>query len=269
MIPGYFSKYSSKKLCSKRNKQLIVSLTTIPSRVEKVWIPIECMLRQSVRPDKIVLWLGKEKFRGIQLPEKLTMLRDKGLEIQLCDDIRAHTKYYYVMQQYSNAYIITIDDDIFYDRNMIKGLIKTYKMYPGTVCAHWVWKMQFTKQGKLLPSKCYQGGEFIKDVQMPSHSLLALGCGGVLYPPHWLKKETFELNAIRELSYAADDVWLKGMEILSGIKVSKVHEHYKPDVILSDTQKVALRHDNVAGEKNDQQLVNVFQRYQLTSYYKN
>lgn len=50
-------------------------MTTIPSRIDKVWIPIECMMRQSCKPDKILLWLGKDEFRKVELPDRL-----KGLQ---------------------------------------------------------------------------------------------------------------------------------------------------------------------------------------------
>lgn len=246
---------------TKQKRRLIVSLTTIPSRIETVWIPIMCMLRQTVRPDKIILWLGKDKFDGVKLPDKLIRLQKKGLEIKYCEDIRAHTKYYYTMQLYPKDYIVTIDDDIYYRKRMIKGLLLTMKKYPGRVCAHWVWEMRCTKGGKFLPSKLFKGGETAEHIQKPSHMLLALGVGGILYPPECVGKETFCLDNIMNLSYAQDDVWLKAMEILKNTEVAKVEEKYKPDIIIENTQKIALKNSNVNGNQNDVQLKAVFDFY--------
>jgi len=43
----------------RRPAELIVSLTTIPERIGKVHLGIDCLLRQSVRPDRVILWLNE------------------------------------------------------------------------------------------------------------------------------------------------------------------------------------------------------------------
>ena len=48
----------------KRDELYIVSLTSFPARMEDIWITIETILRQSFKPDKIILWLGQDKFPG-------------------------------------------------------------------------------------------------------------------------------------------------------------------------------------------------------------
>ena len=248
-----------------RRRQLVVSLTSIPSRIDKVHYSIASILKQNVKPDKIILWLGEDDFKSKKLPHQLIELEKKGLEIRYRKDIRAHTKYYYAMQEMKDAIIITIDDDIYYEKNMIRGLTKTYQKNRKCVCAHWVWEMKMTAGGKLLESRLFPGGEKAKDNQEPSHKLLALGCGGVLYPPNCFGEEAFNLESIKKLSWLADDVWLKGMEVLYQRKVAKVNEKYKPDVIVSNTQKVALRHTNVGHSQNDVQLNAVFENYHINS----
>ena len=95
-VPIYLktSKCKSHKLANNQKSDLIVSLTTFPARIDKMWIIIECMLRQSYKPDKIILWLSKEQFNNLGiLPKSLLKLRNRGLEIELCDgDLRSHKK---------------------------------------------------------------------------------------------------------------------------------------------------------------------------------
>ena len=43
-------------------RPVIISLTTIPSRVDKVWLTTESLLRQSRKPDKVLLWLAENEF---------------------------------------------------------------------------------------------------------------------------------------------------------------------------------------------------------------
>ena len=43
----------------KRKENIIVSLTSYPKRIGTVWLTIETLLRQSVKPDEIILWLAQ------------------------------------------------------------------------------------------------------------------------------------------------------------------------------------------------------------------
>ena len=52
--------FSYKKIVpTNRKPKIIVSLTSIPSRIHLTHLVIESILRQTVLPDKIVLWLSK------------------------------------------------------------------------------------------------------------------------------------------------------------------------------------------------------------------
>ena len=70
-----YKKYPSKRYglnCNKRSQKVIVSLTSYPKRINTVWITIETLLRQSFKPDKIILWLATDQFDGIEsLPTEL------------------------------------------------------------------------------------------------------------------------------------------------------------------------------------------------------
>ncbi|MCM1120977.1 MAG: hypothetical protein NC416_00185 [Eubacterium sp.] len=263
IMPCYFRAFPCKALQKQSRKQkVIVSLTTIPSRIDKVWIPIECMMRQSHKPDEIILWLGEE-FKNMELPQTLRELQAKGLNIRWCKDVGVHTKYYYVLKEYKDAYVITIDDDMYYGTGLIKDLLRTAHKYPGCVCARWVWQLRYSLHNRMYESTRFNSFVLRNDKVMPSHELLALGVGGVLYPPGLLEKELFELDKARELARNADDIWLKAVEIINGVKVAKVEEKFAPDVIVSETQEVALSHQNVGQNNNQKYLQIVFDHYNL------
>ena len=102
-------------MCSFNHKPIIVSVTSHPARIREVVLAIRTVYRQTRQPDKVILWLGEEKFpnRYEDLPEELLRLvSEKGLEIRWCEDIGPHTKYFYAFQEYPDALVITIDDDI-------------------------------------------------------------------------------------------------------------------------------------------------------------
>lgn len=240
------------------DKRIIISLTTFPARINRVWLVIESILRQQVKPDMILLWLSKEQFSSLDvLPYHLLKLQERGLEIRFCDtNLRAHTKYFYTMLEFPDDVVITVDDDIIYNTCLIKHLIELYKKYPLTICCCRGWKITVTNND----IEKYKGWKIINDERLPSFDIFPTGVGGVLYPPHSLYKDTFNLDLIKELCFYADDVWLNAMSHLQGTKCAKTSysSHYLP---IKFKNKTRLRDVNVSGSANDVQINNVREYY--------
>jgi RimJ/RimL family protein N-acetyltransferase len=86
-----------------RREKIIVSLTSYPKRIETTWLAIETLLRQTVKPDKIILWLADTQFESLEkIPRELREQQKRGLTIRFCDDLKSHKKYFYTMQEYKN-----------------------------------------------------------------------------------------------------------------------------------------------------------------------
>lgn len=136
------------------------------------------MLRQSVKPDKIVLYLDRDSLNDDMLPKELLALKENGLEIVYVEDMGPHTKYFYALQTYKDCYVITIDDDQIYTRELIRDLLKTEKAHRGAVCARRVIKMNFTQLGIPYP---YRSFKIIVDkAEYSGRDILALGVGSSL-----------------------------------------------------------------------------------------
>lgn len=220
ILPIYFSlsknniAYAIPKSKVNSKFRVIISLTSFPKRLPTLHLVIESLLRQTVMPDKIILYLTQSQVPDMTvLPKKLTDLQKRGLEIILCpDEIRSHTKYFYAMQQYPDDVIITVDDDLFYRSDLVEVHLKNMEKYPNCVIANWVkeiipGKGKYTewpdKTGKLEKSKNY----------------LILGVSSVLYPPHALHPDAFHVENIRNLSLTADDIWLTAMLLKQGTNI--------------------------------------------------
>lgn len=136
---------------TKSNKRIIISLTTFPARINRVWLVIESILRQKVKADMVLLWLSREQFSSLDiLPHNLLRLQERGLEIRFCDaNLRAHTKYFYRMQEFPDDIVVTVDDDIVYNPYLIKHLIELYNKYPYSICCCRSWKIN-TVNGDLV-----------------------------------------------------------------------------------------------------------------------
>lgn len=238
---------------------IIISLTSYPARISYVASVIESIKCQTVKPDKILLWLAESQFvnKEKDLPAELLAQIDEVAELRWCEDIRPHKKYYYAMQEYPDSILITIDDDIYYDSKLIESLLASYLKYPYAVSAMRAHLITF-EDGEIAPYKNWK--REIDTVGVPSYALCATGVGGVLYPPHSLSKETFNLEAIKQTCLNADDLWLKVMEIISGVPVVVARKPCKLTYI-DGSQETALWKQNDSLGANDPQFAAILDRY--------
>lgn len=244
--------------------RIIVSLTSYPERINSVYIPIESMLNQTVKADKIILWLAKEEFPNLykDLPANLLELQKFGLYIEWCDEnLKSHKKYYYALQKFPDDIIITIDDDLIYDKYLIEILLDSYKKFPRAISAmrvHLITAEEKNKD-KIAPYRTWIK-EYNKWFQEPSMQLFATTGAGTLFPPYSLSKKVFDKKMILENCLYADDIWLKIMQVLIKTPVVLANR-YQPLSYIDGTQENALWKSNVIDNKNDLQLNNLLNEY--------
>lgn len=234
--------------------EIYVSLTTYPARIESAYYAICSILDQTVCSNKVILTLIKEEFPNGEdsLPLAIKSLKEKGLEILWGDDnLRPHNKYFYSMQKYPKALIITIDDDILYPNDTIEKLINSYKKFPNSISAFHTDKFSFRNNQLDDYSKSIIG--YNQEILTPKIDLLAEGFAGVLYPPSILPQETFNKDTIKICSPLNDDIWLKCIELKNNIPVVCATKKHNIQV-LSTVQNTALFIQNRQKNYNDEQL---------------
>ena len=135
--------------------------------------------------------------------------------------------------------------------------MKSYARHPNAVSARRVHKITFTKDGKVAPY-----GKWLKEYRKEKHesmALMAVGVGGILYPPNCLDERAFDINKIQELCIGADDIWLKCMEVLKNTKVVWVPCFFAHPPALAITD--SLWQGNVTEDRNDFYLKKTFEHY--------
>jgi hypothetical protein len=237
----------------KKNHNIIVSLTSFPGRITDVWIVIECIFRQSIKADKIILWLSKSQFEGLDLPKNLLEQVDRGLEINFVDyDLRSHKKYYYALEKYADSIIITIDDDVYYHENVLSTLYESYVKHPNCVIANRAHKITFDeKTGVILPYQKWQHN--IKE-DAPSFLYVPTGVGGVLYPPKSLSNKLLNPDVIKNICFHADDLWLKAGSLIADTKVITTKFYKQEFITIGKTQNSKLVTSNSLNGGNDIQI---------------
>jgi len=262
--PAYFRRTAQKAGSGiysgeNRGEQYIVSLTSFPARANDIWISIETILRQSFKPDMIILWLAEEQFPDKKLPVSLTNLVSRGLTIKYCDDLRSHKKYYYAFKEFPEACIITLDDDLYYHRDVLLNIVKLHQKFPGMITTNRAHKFTFDSNG-IRPYRKWDHN--VTDI-LPSHLLMQTGGAGTLYPPDSLHPNAFDKDAIRSLCFHADDVWLKLMCFMNNKLVVTNRLYNKDNITIASTQNEKLVSMNVFDGGNDQQLKKVCDYYSI------
>lgn len=247
----------------KRKSLLIVSLTTYPKRFNVVYLTIESLMNQTVKPDKIILWLAKEELNNEEIPEKIFKLQARGLEIKTVNEnLKSYKKLIYTIDKFKTSNIITCDDDTIYPKFFIEGLYNKFKEFPNNIIAYRCTLMTKLNNNNL---NSYIDWKSSKNND-PSYSLFPTGVGGILYPSNSLHNRVLDKELFLKLSPLGDDIWFKAMALLNKTKTVMVNSQSIEFPLIQGSQDDALWHTNVEESKNDEQLKNVFDYFGLYDY---
>lgn len=249
----------------KRNQKVIVSLTTYPARINEVAVTIYSLLKQSLKPDEIVLWLGADKFKNREkdLPENLLKLKNNGLTIKWCKDMRSFTKLVPALEMYKNDIIVTADDDIYYNKDWLKKLYECHVKYPRDIICHRVHEVTIC-DNKIAPYNCWK---WASNDASSSYFNFLTGVGGVLYPANSLYKDVLKRSVFEKLCPYADDVWFWAMAILNKTKIRNIKNGYNKLMYTNLSREKGLiagdclYQKNIGNNYNDVQIENVINKY--------
>ncbi|MBE6444181.1 MAG: hypothetical protein E7020_05910 [Alphaproteobacteria bacterium] len=245
---------------TKNKKGIIVSMTSYPARINTVHLTIESLLNQTLKADKLILWLALEQFKNKEndLPKELLELQNKGLTIDWYHDIRSYKKLIPTLIKHPNDIIITVDDDVIYDKNCIKLLWKSHLKHKKTIICHRGHYILFDKKKNILPYSQWKS-QYKKN--NPSYNILQTGVGAVLYPPKVLYKDVLNENLFMSLAYDGDDLWFWAMANLNKTKIAICKNNINRLCYVDGSQEVGLWHENVENFGNDKKLQNLISHY--------
>lgn len=233
---------------------LIVSLTSYPARFGTLAITLKAILRQSVRPDKVILWLaeGDEEY----LPPEVAALKSEGLEVAVCPDWRSYKKIVPALLAYPDSYLVTADDDLYYMADWLDGLVRSAAI-GYRIAGHRAHRVSLNKNG--VPCQYEEWQKNIKGPQQ-SHLVFLTGGMGTIYAPGALHSDVINPKLFMELCPSADDIWLYWMYRLSGIEAQKIGDRIRI-VEWEGSQAENLRSVNLSGRGNDRAIQAMLRRY--------
>ncbi len=247
------------------NNQVIISLTSFPAAIDYAYEAIKSLLVGSVLPDRIVLYLTLSQFREKGLPDYLVKLAEDNPIFEIRDykqDIRSYRKLVPALADFPNAVIVTVDDDVKYDRNMLRDLLCLHKKFPEVVIAH--------RAKRIKPNHPYKKWKklrwyhFLTQKYKLSYDIIQTGVGGVLYPPHTLKKEMIDEKLFTAIAPTTDDIWFWAAVVANGnvVMPAPFGNHNKPKG-LSKPKELSLKSVNFKSgtDRNDKAFQAILDKY--------
>jgi hypothetical protein len=233
---------------------LIVSLTSYPARYPTLALTLRSLLRQTVKPDRTILWIAHADFD--LLPRQVLKLQSRGLEIRRTDDTRSYKKILPALDAFPAAFICTADDDIYYWPTWLEELIHGAEEDHNVVRCHRAHEFSFDSNNSLNP---YCGWKMNVKRRGESERYFPTGVGGILYPPGILHHEPGDREAAFALCPFADDVWLFWMARRNGARYKLIGRH-RTSVTWRGSQEQSLWQNNGQGQ-NDAQIARMIERY--------
>lgn len=258
------------RVSHQQDTSVVVSLTSYGSRVRSsVVYTIHSLIRQSIRPERIVLWLDQQTYNDKNLPSQLRLLCNYGLEVRYAKDLRSYTKIIHALTAFPDKHIITVDDDVYYGKTLVEKLIKAHKQHPQAIITSYAKVPTTDRRNQLEPyTKWPEYYHATASWHYDSYRLLPLGVGGVLYPSGVFDKEVKNESVFTRLCPKADDIWLYVMglrcqaekRILTDARIT----YYHTDLLRQCMTRDRLTNANRLGGENDTQLQALLAHYNIT-----
>ena len=208
--------YSKKNVLPKLNatiqKNVVVSLTTTPVRIKKIWPTLNSIMRQSERPEKIYLWLPKQfkRFPHHTIDQLPDFIKNNPLiHVAFIDkDFGPATKLLPCLQFLAgqDKKIIVIDDDRIYSQHLIRDLLRYERIEPSSAIGI---------AGVVIMGSNRRDYIATKKIALVD---VLLGYQGYLVKPQFFSEEIFEYPNDLPEAFFEDDVWISGHMQKRGIR---------------------------------------------------
>ena len=256
IIPSYLSHTRKNRRNAVHSTPVIVSFTSFPARINNAWQVVECMLRQSYLPAKIILWLSKDQFATVEsIPQSLREREGDLFEIRMVDgDIRSHKKYLYTFREFYGRLVLLIDDDLYYPTDLIERLLREFQIGESSVICNYGYEITYN-ESSILP---YMNWE--KEYNYSTSPNLFFGSGGgTLIDTSKLNQIVQEIELALQLAPTADDIWLNAIVRYSGMKMTMLKNGSILPVYNEKNEKLST--GNLGDSQNDIQLKNVMKYF--------
>lgn len=191
-----------------RPERVVVSMTTIPERVNKIVPALRSVLDQSCPADRVLLaWPAPAKSATCPNLPRLP----SGVEILACEDEGPATKFLAAHAVEPHAAIVVVDDDVIYPVDFLATLLDAHRREPMTAFGWRGWRLQPGLNPRDFDHV------FATSVREATLVDVLLGTWGYLIPPGALEGTVHDFRGWPAELRFVDDVWISGHLARQGI----------------------------------------------------
>ncbi|HEU0274405.1 MAG TPA: glycosyltransferase [Candidatus Udaeobacter sp.] len=203
----------------KFDRRVIVSLSTVPDRVDNLRPTIDSLLKQTRLPDEIVLAIPEFSIREQRpyiVPEYISRL--PRVRILRCSmDWGPATKFIPAIQDElvtgrENTLIMVVDDDRIYPRDALETYLFYSRQLPNAALCF---------RGAAMPRTLdWDDAKMIKakDLREPRPVAVITGCGSYLVQPRFFDQSLWDYSKAPAIAFYIDDIWISAWLSRRGVK---------------------------------------------------
>jgi len=222
-----------------RKYTLTFTLTSFPDRIDTVQYTLRSLFSQTMKPDRVVLWLAAEEFEGVEMPDSIKEFQKIGLEVRFCENMFGHKRYYKLLdEQKDNELVVMFDDDILFPACLVERLYTAWIKHPECVVCERGQVMTFVEGKVMNPGRWSSISK--TGIKTPSYRLLASPGGGCLLPPKALYKDANNTDIIKAHALKTGDIWLMFMAVQNNTKIIRTHRYHRIFIQYEEHQTVQL-----------------------------
>ena len=220
------------------DKKIIVSMTSYKKRICNLGKSVFALLcKQILPPDEIYIWLSEEEFPNKEkdLPSDAQDIayNEKVHIMWLKENTRVHKRHEIFKILKEDSYVFFIDDDVFYNKTLIRNAINASKSLNDTAIINY---NPYENHG-------YKGTHILRLQAKARRKEINVQrwCGQSMIPSHLYPKEVLsdEMQALRNLvSPYSDECWIWPWVVYYDIPIYSLTEGWGTD-ITKDTGKAS------------------------------
>lgn len=229
--------------------RVVISLTTLPSRIGRLRPVIHSLVDQDLPADEIVLALPRVSRReqvGYDVPAWLA--EHPHVRILPCDtDWGPATKLIPAVtsQTDDRTLVIAVDDDNVYPRDMVSTFLSWHERFPDAALGYRGWS--------LPASLRWQDTDTLYATSLPAAEQVDVvtGTWGIMVQPRFFDQGLLDYDAYPREAFFVDDIWFNGHLARAGVERWVIPARYPPLPTSASWVNGLCFEENADGTKNN------------------
>jgi hypothetical protein len=204
---AHLPKRPREPLGSTTRRRVVISLTTLPSRLERLRPVLNSLLDQDSPADDVVLALpaySQRERRAYQIPDFIRKSRAVNV-LQCGRDWGPATKLIPVVQcEEPDTLVIAVDDDNVYPRDMVSTFLAWHAQYPDAALGYRGWALPRSLDW------CQTQTLYATSIGQARNVDVVTGTWGILVQPRFFDGALTDYGPYPRDAFFVDDIWFNG-----------------------------------------------------------